>query len=63
MYAGYRTVNASVGGRAVLVGDGVGDTIVVAGPELLAELLLVADGVVVGPAAVPTWSSPPRVRT
>jgi hypothetical protein len=56
-------VKASVGGRAVFVGDGVGDTIVVAGAGLLLEPLmepeLVADGVEVGPAAVPTWSSPP----
>jgi hypothetical protein len=60
-------VKASVGGRADLLGEGVGDTVVVAGAGLLLEPELVpeleADGVDVGPVAVPTWSSPPpRVR-
>jgi len=56
-------VKASVGGRADVLGDGVGDPIVVAGAGLLLEPELVADGVDVGPLAVPTWSSPPpRVR-
>jgi hypothetical protein len=67
MYAGYRTVNASVGGRAVLVeadgeGDGDGGGIVELG-GLGAELLLVPVGLGVPPAAVPTSPPPPSPRS